>query len=119
MPKTINSVAISGNLGRDAELKTTRNGKPVVSFDLAVTSARKDGDGWATKANWVPVTWWGDEAADKAPLLVKGRGLVIHGRLNMNEWEQDGQRRRKLEVVAESVILAEKKDDLYDADIPF
>ena len=37
----------------------------------------------------------------------------------MNEWEQDGQRRRKLEVVAESVILAEKKDDLYDADIPF
>lgn len=131
--QAINAVTISGNLGRDAESRTTRTGKQVVTFSMAVNMPKRDGDGWTTKANWIRVVWYGPEAGDRAPLLVKGAGVVVHGSLNENTWEgRDGNKRRDVEVVAKQVAImgGVKNDDqnddrtdgtpdVWDEDIPF
>jgi len=123
--RPVNSVTISGNLGHDAELRTTKTGKNVVSFSVCVNAYSKRGDEWSTKPNWVPVVWWGDEAADAVPRLTKGRTVVVVGRLNQNEWTANGEKRSRLEIVADSVHpvdkapKAEEQPAVWDEDIPF
>ena len=124
--KTINAVTISGNLGKPAEVRTTRNGHSLATFSVAVNMSTKTAEGWSTKTNWIPVVWYGDEAADHAPRLGKGQPVIVYGRLNMNEWDdKNGNHRQTLELVAEHVAVVDrvKKGEqdpaVWDADIPF
>ena len=130
--KTINAVTISGNLGRPAETRTTRNGKGLATFSVAVNMSTRTAEGWSTKTNWIPVVWYGDEAADAAPRLGKGQPVVVYGRLNVNEWDdKNGNHRSTVEIVADHVAIVERvrkpeSDDqaderpaVWDADIPF
>lgn len=119
--RPINAVTISGNLGKPAETYTTRNGKGMATFSVAVNMSTKTAEGWATKTTWVPVVWYGDEAADAAPRLGKGQPVIVYGRLNMNEWDdKSGNHRQTLELVADHVaIVSRKEPEVWDEDLPF
>jgi single-strand DNA-binding protein len=55
--------------------------------------------------SYIDVTVWGKQAEVLNPYLVKGRQICVNGELRQSKWEQDGQSRSKIEVVANNVQL--------------
>lgn len=103
---SVNSVSISGNLTRDAELRMTSAGSPVVSFGVAVNERRKNPQGeWEDYANFVDCVMFGTSAEKLQPYLEKGVKVAVEGKLRFSSWERDGQKRSKLEVVVDEVDL--------------
>lgn len=99
-----NKVLLMGNLTRDPELRFTASGTAVAGFGLAVNRKYKSGDDWKEDVCFVDITVWGRQGENCAEYLNKGSGVFVEGRLNMQSWEtQDGQKRNKLEVVANTV----------------
>ena len=104
MAASVNRVVVVGNLTRDPELRHTPSGTPVCSLRIAVNTRRKDASGqWADKANYFSVSVFGQQAENCAQYLAKGRPVAIDGRLEWREWEQDGNKREAVEIVADSV----------------
>ncbi|MDR0718665.1 MAG: single-stranded DNA-binding protein [Treponema sp.] len=103
----INHVVLVGRLTRDPELKYTQNGQAVCKFSIAVNRARKQGDQWIEEANFFDIVLWGrqGEALTEKKFLVKGKLVGIDGELRQDRWQQDGQNRSKVEVVASNVQL--------------
>lgn len=128
----INRVMITGNLTRDAELRTTAGGMAVLSFGVAVNDRRKSASGeWEDYTNFVDCTMFGKRAESLARYLSKGAKVAIEGKLRWSQWERDGQKRSKLEVIAddvefmggkaapESAPTPEPDISVYDSEIPF
>jgi single-strand DNA-binding protein len=106
MAKSINQVVIMGNLTRDPELRSTPNGQSVCSFSLALNRSYKDSSGnWQELTDFVDVVAWGPLAERVSQYLSKGRRALITGRLQQRSWEQDGQKRSKIEVIANDVTF--------------
>jgi single-stranded DNA-binding protein len=85
--------AFFGTVGRDAEAKTSKNGRPYLRF-----SAR-EGDGDA--AQWITVMYFGQDAAELAPEVQKGARVYVEGSLRLDSWEQqDGTQRTGLTVMS-------------------
>ena len=102
---SINHVTISGNLTRDPELRQTQGGTSVLQMGVAVNDRRKNpttGE-WEDVANFIDAVMFGTRAERVAQYLAKGTKVAIEGRLRYRAWEQDGQRRSKLEVVVDEI----------------
>lgn len=101
-----NRVVLVGNLTRDPELRSIPSGMSVLDVGIAVNDRRKDANGnWIEEATFVDVTVWGRSAEVLAEYTRKGSQILVEGRLKMDSWEQEGQRRTKLKVVAERTVL--------------
>ena len=101
----INRVILVGRLTRDAELKYTSGGSPVSKFGVAVNRRRKVGDQWEEEANFFDVVVWGRVAEALSQYLVRGKQVGIEGELRQDRWEQDGQKRSRVEIVASNIML--------------
>ena len=102
---SINRVMISGNLTRDAEIRSTQSGMAILGFGVAVNDRRKNpqtGD-WEDYPNFVDCTMFGTRAEAVSRYLSKGTKVAIEGKLRYSSWERDGQRRSKLEVVVDDL----------------
>ena len=110
---SINRVAISGNLTRDPELRVTSGGLQVLSFGVAVNDRRRNADGeWEDAPNFVDCTMFGKRAEALSRYLSKGQKVAIEGRLRWHQWEaNDGQRRSKLEVIAEELEFMSQRSE--------
>ena len=100
---SFNKVMLMGNLTRDPELRYTSNGSAVASFGLAVNRKFKQGEEWKEDVCFVDITVWGKQGENCAEYLSKGRPAFVEGRLQYSTWESDGQKKNKLEVVANTV----------------
>jgi single-strand DNA-binding protein len=101
-----NRVILMGNLTRDPELRYIQSGMAVTDLGLAVNDRRKLPSGeWVDEATFVDVTAWGRNAEVASEYLTKGSPVLIEGRLKMESWEKDGQKRTKLKVVCEQLRL--------------
>ena len=102
----LNEVVISGRLTRDSELRYTPSGTAVT--DVVIASNRnwsKDGEK-QEETTFVDVTIWGKQAESLHTYLVKGRHLMIVGRLKLNKWEtEEGDKRSKLQWLLKKLIL--------------
>ncbi|HEX6586776.1 MAG TPA: single-stranded DNA-binding protein [Solirubrobacterales bacterium] len=110
----INICAITGNLTRDPELRSTPSGTSVCKLRVAVNSRRKDGSTgeWVDKPNYFDVTVWGAQGENCANYLSKGRPVAVEGRLDWREWEaQDGTKRQAVEIIANSVQFLGSRSD--------
>src|SRR5579871_3094797 len=106
MARSFNQVTLMGNLTRDPELRTTPNGQSVCSFSLALNRSYKGGDGeWKEMTDFIDIVAWGPLGERVAQYLSKGRPALVSGRLQSRSWEQDGQKRSKVEVVAQDVTF--------------
>jgi len=106
MARSFNQVILMGNLTRDPELRTTPNGQSVCSFSLALNRSYKGGDGeWKEMTDFIDIVAWGPWGERVAQYLTKGRPALVSGRLQSRRWEQDGQKRSKVEVVANDVTF--------------
>lgn len=107
----INRVVLTGNLTRDPELRTTSSGTSVCSLRVACNTRRKDASGdWVDKANYFDVTVWGAQGENCATYLAKGRPVAVDGRLEWREWEQDGNKRQAVDIIADSVQFLGSRD---------
>ncbi|MDR0377059.1 MAG: single-stranded DNA-binding protein [Spirochaetaceae bacterium] len=101
----INHVVLVGRLTRDAELKYTAGGQAVCKFAVAINRRRKSGDQWVDEANFFDIVLWGRQGESLNQYLVKGKQIGIDGELRQDRWEQDGQNRSKVEIVANNIQL--------------
>lgn len=139
---SINRVVISGNLTRAPELRSTAGGMAVLGFGVAVNDRRKNpqtGE-WEDYPNFIDCTMFGNRAEALSRFLAKGTKVTIEGKLRWSQWEREGQKRSKIEVIVDEIELmtdgkkGEPRGDsggnsyaappagqssVYDDDIPF
>ena len=102
---SVNRVAISGNLTRDPELRSTQSGMHILNFGIAVNDRRRNNatGEWEDYANFIDCVLFGNRAEWLARDLHKGKKVFVEGKLRYSSWERDGQRRSKIEVVADEI----------------
>ena len=105
MARSLNQVFLLGNLTRDPEMRQTSNGQTVCNFGLALNRSFKRGDQWEEATDFVNVVAWGPLGERVGQYLTKGRRVLVQGSLRSSSWEQDGQKRNKLEVWANDVTF--------------
>ena len=115
MARSVNQVILMGNLTRDPELRNTPNGQSVCSFSLALNRSYKDASGeWQEATDYIDVTAWGPLGERVSQYLTKGRRCLVQGRLQSRSWEQDGQKRSKVEVLANDVTFLDSRGGADD-----
>ena len=113
MAGDINRVTLVGRLTRDPELKHLPSGTPVLEMGVAVNGRQQDDAGnWVDKPNFFDVKVFGNQAEMLSQHLAKGRRIGIDGRLDWRSWEaQDGTKRSKVDIVAQSVQFLDSRQD--------
>ena len=98
-------------LGRDAELRTTPNGKQVCNLALAYNYGRRDDSG-ETPSQWIDASIWGERAEALAPYLLKGSmHLFTIGDVHIETFtDRDGNERPKLVGIVSDVELGPKRE---------
>lgn len=105
MSADLNCVILAGRLTRDPEVRHTASGQAVADLGLAVGERYKSKSGeWVERTCFVDVVVWGRQAETCGEYLAKGAPVLIDGRLQLDQWEnQQGEKRSKLLVRANRV----------------
>ncbi len=112
--RSVNKAILVGNLTRDPDVKETQNGKKIVTFSIATNRE------WVTQeweknslAEFHNIAVWGKLADICEQYLKKGKLVYIEGYLKTRTWEnEEGQRLSRTEIVAQDMIMLNKKSDL-------
>ena len=129
---SFNRVTLLGNLTRPPDMRYTPSGTAVASFGLAVNRRYRQGTETKEEVCYVDITAFGAQAEAIGEYLTKGSPALIDGRLRWHQWEKEGHRFSKIDVVADRVqFLSRRADrppeaddvsgaaDLDEEDIPF
>ncbi len=107
-----NKVILIGNLTRNPEIRYTPSGTLVTSFGLAVNRRFKQAADLKEEVCYIDIVVFGKQAENCGQYLSKGNGVVVDGRLQQRRWEtEDGQKRSKHEVVAQTITFLPKRQD--------
>jgi single-strand DNA-binding protein len=107
-----NKVILIGNLTKNPELRYTPSGTPVSSFGLAVNRKYRQGDELKEEVCFVDIVVCGQQAEHGGQYHSKGSGVIVDGRLQQRRWEtEDGQKRSKHEVVAQTITFLPKRSE--------
>lgn len=103
----VNKVILVGNLGRDPEIRYTRDGTAVANLNLATTDYWTDNSGQRQeRTEWHRVVAWGKLAEIAKEYLTKGRQIYIEGRLQTRSWDdKQGNKRYTTEVRADQMLM--------------
>lgn len=117
---SINRVVISGNLTRDGELRTTPGGTDVLALGVAVNDRAKNQQTgqWEDRPNFIDCVMFGNRAQSLAPYMARGAKVAIEGKLRWSQWEKDGQKRSKLEVVVDEIEFMSARDQTPQQQAP-
>ena len=116
----MNKVILSGNLGKDPDMKYTPDGKAVASFSLATTKKfNKDGNK-NSRTEWHNIQAWSKLAETCGQYLKKGSKILCEGEINYQEWEKDGQKHHRTIITISNMEMLDSKQKEVDktADIP-
>jgi single-strand DNA-binding protein len=108
---SFNKVILLGNLTRDPEVKNTPSGATVASFGLAINRKYKQGEETKEEVSFFDIVVFGKQANNCSQYLHKGDSVMIDGRLQQRRWDdkETGQKRSKIDVVAENVKFMPKR----------
>ena len=128
----VNKVILIGNLTRDPELRYTPNGAAVIDFGMAINRKWRGKDGQMSEDTcFVDLQAWARSAEVISEYCHKGDPLYVEGRLKLETWEKDGEKRSRIRVHLEGFQFVEPKgatvkarasasnDDDDDGDVPF
>lgn len=107
----INNLTIVGRLVKDAEYKQTSNSLSA-KFSIAVNKSKKVDGAWEDEVSYIDVQAWGRLAENMVGNLKKDTRVCVIGYLKQDRWEQDGQQRSKLLVVANDIIIEAPKESV-------
>jgi single-strand DNA-binding protein len=117
MARSLNQVILMGNLTRDPELRQTPSGQNVCSFSLALNRSYKDASGeWQEATDYIDIVAWGPLGERVSQYLHKGSRAMVQGRLQSRSWEQEGQKRNKVEVLASDVTFLDSRSEEGNSD---
>lgn len=99
-----NKVIVGGNLVRDPEIRFLPSGLSVTNFTVAVNHSYRQENEQKEEVSYFDVVVFGKQGESCAEYLSKGRAVLVEGRLRQRRWEsEEGQRRSKIEIVAQQV----------------
>lgn len=113
MAMSLNKVQLIGNLTRDPEMRQIPGGQVVASFGMATNFRWKDQNGQLQdKPEFHNIVAWRKLAEICGQYLRKGSKVYIEGRIQTRDWEgEDGTKRYRTEIVADSMIMLDRKGD--------
>lgn len=128
--KNINNVTVAGFTCADPEYRETANGTKVCNFRLAFNNRTKVDGKWEDVSNFIDVTVFGGTGEWLSEHMPKGTKIAVQGYLHMRQWEKDGQKRSKIEIVGTDVEMMARGEakavkaeiiepGIYDEEIPF
>ena len=102
---SINRVNLTGNLTRDPELLKTAGGTSVLEIGIAVNDRRHNAQTgeWEDYPNFIDVKVFGLRAEGLAKILAKGMKIALEGKIRWSQWEHEGQKRSKIDVIADEI----------------
>lgn len=107
----MNQVTLVGRIVKDPTVETFESGKVVSNITIAISRPYKNVDG-IYETDFINCVLWEGVATNIAEYCKKGDLIAVRGRLQNNNYEKDGQKVFKLEVVAEKVsFLARARED--------
>ena len=108
----LNNVTVCGRICNDLELKQTQNGVFVLSFTIACERDFKDKNG-ERQTDFIDVITFNHTAEFVSRYFSKGRMVIVDGRLQTRRWQdKNGNNRKAVEIVSESVYFADSKTDV-------
>ncbi|MCW2960007.1 MAG: single-strand binding protein [Thermoleophilia bacterium] len=109
----LNRVMLVGRLTRDPEVRHTSGGMPIVNIGLASNYRQKEaGTGnWVEKPNFFDVVMFGERFEKLAAHLEKGSRIGVDGSLRWSSWETDGQKRSKVEIIADNFQFLDSRGE--------
>lgn len=109
---SINQVSLSGNLTSDPELRSTSRGLPVLAFRIAVDETWKNSHTgqWETYPNFFDCTLFGKRGENFFKILSQGDKVSIAGKLRHSQWERDGIKHNKIDVVVNRIEFMHPHD---------
>ena len=102
---SFNKVVLMGNLTRDPEIRVTGGGMPVGSFSLAINNNRGKAGEEKDDVSYIDCVTFGKQADFVRDYLSQGMPILVEGRLQQNRWEQEGQKRSKVEVIVQTLTF--------------
>lgn len=98
-----------GRLGKDVELKYLPTGTPVANFSIAVDDTYSTGGEKKKKTYWFDCVYFGKLAEVISKYFHKGSGIIVIGKLTTREWESQGSKKMKFEIVGNSFDFVDGK----------
>lgn len=106
----LNHIDLMGRLTRDPELRLTGSGTAVASFTIACARDFKNQQTGQTEVDFIDCVAWRGTAEMLCKHFTKGRMIGLSGRLQVRTWmDQDGAKRKTVEVIADSIYFADSK----------
>ena len=103
----MNLLMITGNIGRDVEVRQTGKGTTVASFSMAVQTGWGDNQ----KTQWYRCSIFGKRAEGKlTEYLLKGQKVLVTGEPSLNIYEKDGKTNAGIDVFVSEVELLGSKE---------
>ena len=105
----LNKAIVIGNLTRDPEQKSLPSGIAVTSFSVATNRIYKDKDGnRQEQTEYHNIVVFGRQAETSGQYLKKGQSVLVEGRMQTRSWEQDGTKKYRTEIIADTVQFGPK-----------
>ena len=100
-----NSITIVGNITRDPELRFTPSGQANARLGVAVNRRWQDRNSgeWNEATSFFDVICWRELAENVSESLKRGARVIVTGRLEQRTWEQEGNKRSVVEIIADEV----------------
>lgn len=113
MARGINKVILIGNLGRDPETKYTQSGAPVTNFGVATSDSWKDkqSGNQQERTEWHNIVCFSRLAEIAGEYLHKGSKVYIEGSLRTANWEKDGHKHYKTEIIANNLQMLDSQQN--------
>lgn len=111
MARGVNKAIVLGNLGRDPETRYTQGGSAVTSFSIATSEQWKDKQSGEQqeRTEWHNITTFGRLAEVCGEYLKKGSKVYIEGKLHTSNYEKDGQKHYRTEIIASEMQMLDSK----------
>ncbi len=111
-----NRIILVGNLTRDPEIRYTPSGVAVATVPIAVNSRFRQGDEMKEETLFIDTIVFGKQAEACTQYLNKGRTVLVEGRLRERRWEYEGQKKSKVEVIANTIRFLSKRESVESHD---
>lgn len=111
--KTVNSVTLLGNLGRDVEMRYTPGGEAIANIAVATSSEWRDRDSGEKQqaTEWHRCVAFGKLAELIGQYCRKGSSVYLQGKLRTRKWQdKDGGDQYTTEVVLDEFINLDKRE---------
>lgn len=103
----VNKAFLIGRLTRDPETRVTLSGVTVSRFTIAVDRFKRR-DTQEKVTDFIRVTAWRRLAEICGEYMTKGKLVAVEGRLQIDSYEKDGEKRTSAEIVADNIQMLDR-----------